>query len=70
MTKMKNVKVASLTTDLFKNLMEAASAGFEHDCRQACRGLRVSMAVNAFGMGKLIPNNLASESGPETSSRL
>lgn len=70
MIKMKNVKVPSLAIVPFGHLMEAASAGFEHDCRQARRGLRVSMAVNVFGIGTLIPNNWASEDAPEANSQL
>lgn len=58
---MKNSKVSALTSDYFQHLMEQASAGFELDCKQACRGLRVSMAVNVFGMGTLLPNNFADE---------
>ncbi|MFJ3366560.1 hypothetical protein [Pseudomonas sp. NPDC086251] len=45
--------------DLFQSVMAEASAGFELDCRQACRGLRVSMAVNVFGIGTILPNNLS-----------
>lgn len=58
---MKDTKVSALTADHFEHLMEQASAGFELDCKQACRGLRVSMAVNVFGMGTLLPNNFADE---------
>lgn len=58
---MKNSKVSALTSDYFQHLMEQASAGFELDCKQACRGLRVSMAVKVFGMGTLLPNNFADE---------
>ncbi|MBC3209435.1 hypothetical protein HU755_21760 [Pseudomonas sp. SWRI111] len=58
---MKNSKVSTLTSHHFEQLLEQASAGFELDCKQACRGLRVSMAVNVFGMGTLLPNNFADE---------
>lgn len=46
---------------LFESFMEEARAAFELDCSQACRGLKVSMAVNVFGVGTLLPNNLADE---------
>ncbi|MDR6162561.1 hypothetical protein [Pseudomonas fluorescens] len=58
---MKSSKVLALTSEHFQRLMEQASAGFELDCRQACRGLKVSMAVNVFGLGTLLPNNFAEE---------
>lgn len=45
--------------DFFQSVMAEARAGFELDCRQACRGLRVSMAVNVFGIGTILPNNLS-----------
>lgn len=67
---MKNVKVSSLAIEPFGHLMEAASAGFEHDCRQARRGLRMSVAVNVFGIGTLIPNNSASEDAPQAIKQL
>jgi hypothetical protein len=67
---MKNVKVSSLAIEPFGHLMEAASAGFEHDCRQARRGLRMSVAVNVFGIGALIPNNSASEDAPQANKQL
>ena len=50
---MKNSKVLALTSEHFQRLMEHAYAGFELDCKQACRGLKVSMAVNVFGLGIL-----------------
>ncbi|MED7669911.1 hypothetical protein GXB78_22125 [Pseudomonas moraviensis subsp. stanleyae] len=58
---MKSSKVLALTSEHFQHLMEQASAGFELDCKQACRGLKVSMAVNVFGLGTLMPNNFADE---------
>lgn len=58
---MKNIKRSTLTFDPFQHLMDHASAGFELDCKQACRGFKVHMAVKVFGMGRLIPNNLADE---------
>ncbi|UVL48295.1 hypothetical protein LOY57_11025 [Pseudomonas moraviensis] len=58
---MKRSKVLALTSEHFQRLMEQASAGFELDCRQACRGLKVSMAVNVFGLGTLLPNSFADE---------
>lgn len=39
--------------------MDDTLAGFELDCRQARRGFKVSMAVKVFGVGSLLPNNLA-----------
>jgi len=67
---MKNVKVSSLAIEPFGHLMEAASAGFEHDCRQARRDLRMSVAVNVSGIGTLIPNNSASEDAPQANKQL
>ena len=32
--------------------------GFEQEARTACRGFQVSMAVNVFGVGSLLENNL------------
>ncbi len=58
---MKNSKILALTSEHFQRLMEHAYAGFELDCKQACRGLKVSMAVKVFGMGRLLPNNFADE---------
>ncbi|MDR7054277.1 hypothetical protein J2W70_001627 [Pseudomonas koreensis] len=58
---MKNSKVSALTSEHFQRLMEHAYAGFELDCKQACRGLKVSMAVNVFGLGTLMPNNFADD---------
>lgn len=55
------MKAALLNSDHFQHLMDAACAGFEVDCKQACRGLKVSIAVKVFGMGTLIPNNFADE---------
>lgn len=39
-------------------LMRHALAGFEVDSRQACRALRVCMAVKGFGLGTLLENDL------------
>lgn len=64
---MKSSKVLALTSEHFQRLMEQASAGFELDCRQACRGLKVSMAVNVFGLGTLLPNNFADETAVQPS---
>lgn len=58
---MKNIKTNPLSSDPFQHLMEEACARFELDCKQACRGLKVSIAVKVFGMGTLIPNNFADE---------
>lgn len=60
---MKSNKRSTLTFDPFQHLMDHASAGFELDCKQACRGFKVHMAVKIFGMGRLIPNNLADVDG-------
>jgi hypothetical protein len=35
-----------------------AVSSFEVDSLRACRALRVSMAVNVFGVGTLLPNDL------------
>ncbi|MBV4484561.1 hypothetical protein HU727_003030 [Pseudomonas sp. SWRI153] len=58
---MKNVKDSQPTADPSQQLLEKASAAFERDCQQACRRLRVHIALNVFGVGTLIPNNLADE---------
>ncbi|WLG93849.1 hypothetical protein [Pseudomonas sp. FP198] len=58
---MENEELSAPTSRTVQRIMAAACAGFEHDCRQARKGLRVSMAVNVFGMGTLIPNNLADD---------
>ncbi|WP_256808724.1 hypothetical protein [Pseudomonas siliginis] len=58
---MKSSKVLALTSEHFQRLMEHAYAGFELDCIQACRGLKVSMAVNVFDLGTLLPNNFADQ---------
>lgn len=34
--------------------------GFEVDAMRACRGFQVAMAVNVFGVGTLLPNDLPS----------
>ena len=39
--------------------MANALAGFEMDCKMACRGMKVSMAVKVFGVGTLLPNDLS-----------
>jgi hypothetical protein len=39
--------------------MSHALSAFEADSTAACRALKVSMAVNVFGVGTLLPNNLA-----------
>lgn len=58
---MKNIKGTPLSSEPFHHLMLEACARFELDCKQACRGLKVSIAVKVFGMGTLIPNNFADE---------
>lgn len=64
---MKSSKVLALTSEHFQRLMEHAYAGFELDCKQACRGLKISMAVNVFGLGTLLPNNFADEATARSS---
>ncbi|VVM43713.1 hypothetical protein PS645_00383 [Pseudomonas fluorescens] len=49
--------------DHFNKVMDRAFAGFEHDCRQACRGLKVYMAAIIFGVGTLLPNDLSDRDG-------
>ncbi|CAG8865754.1 hypothetical protein PS627_01673 [Pseudomonas fluorescens] len=39
-------------------LMLHALAGFEVDSRMACRALRVSLAMQGFGVGTLLDNDL------------
>jgi len=41
-----------------------AVSSFEVDSLQACRALRVSMAVNVFGVGTLLPNELGDRADP------
>lgn len=40
-----------------------ALSGFELDSRQARRALRVSIAINGFGVGTLLPNDLGDRAG-------
>lgn len=54
-TRKKSGYVAAIEHD---RLMRQALAGFEVDSRQACRALRVSMAIQAFGVGTLLENDL------------
>ena len=54
-TRKKSGHVASIEQD---RLMQHALAGFEVESRQACRALRVSMAIHAFGVGTLLENDL------------
>lgn len=49
----------SAAEDLFGKIMTEAAAGYELYCRQACRGLKVYMAVNVFGIGTILPNDLS-----------
>ena len=41
--------------------MHAALEGFELESRQACRALRISIAIDGFGVGSLLPNELPVE---------
>lgn len=54
-TRKKAGPAASIEHD---RLMRQALAGFEVDSRQACRALRVSMAIHVFGVGTLLENDL------------
>ena len=47
------------TLSLSPPWMANALAGFEMDCKMACRGMKVSMAVKVFGVGTLLPNDLS-----------
>ena len=49
---------AATSSDLPSWMRHALSA-FEADSTAACRALQVSMAVKVFGVGILLPNNLA-----------
>lgn len=49
---------AAIPSDIPSWMRHALSA-FEADSNAACRALKVSMAVNVFGVGPLLPNNLA-----------
>lgn len=49
---------AATLSDLPSWMRHALSA-FEADSTAACRALQVSMAVKVFGVGILLPNNLA-----------
>ncbi|TGY18631.1 hypothetical protein PSH61_13700 [Pseudomonas rhodesiae] len=55
---MKETNVSAPVAGFFQNMMEKACAAFDLDARQARRELRVSMAVNTFGMGTLNPKDL------------
>lgn len=39
-------------------LFSSSLQGFEVDAINACRGFQVAMAVNVFGVGTLLPNDL------------
>lgn len=41
-----------------KRFFSSSLQGFENDAISACRGFQVAMAVNIFGVGTLLPNNL------------
>lgn len=58
---MTKIKASLQISNPLQHLMEEAYARFELDCKQACRGLKVSVAVTVFGIGTLIPNNFAHE---------
>lgn len=45
--------------EFFGKVMDQASAGYALYCRQACRGLKIYMAVHVFGVGTLLPNDLS-----------
>lgn len=42
----------------FERPMQSALAEFEMDSRLACRALKVSIAMNGFGVGSVLPNDL------------
>lgn len=46
-----------------------AVSSFEVDSLQACRALRVSMAVNIFGVGTVLPNDLGDRAEPSRRSQ-
>lgn len=54
-TRKKSGSAGSIEHD---RLMQQALAGFEVDSRQACRALRVCMAMKTFGVGTLLENDL------------
>ena len=51
------------TLSLAPPWMANALAGFEMDCKMACRGMKVLMAVKVFGVGTLLPNDLSDRPG-------
>lgn len=55
----KNARIANLYVEpsWYLHAVEA----FESDSSQARRALVVSMAVNVFGVGKLLPNELGND---------
>lgn len=56
--------------DHIERIMTKASDSYELECRVTCRALKVSIAINGFGLGILLPNNLADDIlTPEGSAR-
>lgn len=55
-----NTSQVSMTRQPAKvaRLFSSSLQGFEIDAIRACRGFQVAMAVNVFGVGTLLPNNL------------
>lgn len=47
-------------------LFASSLQGFEIDAIRACRGLQVTMAVNVFGVGTLLPNTLPTRGTTES----
>ncbi|WP_431034780.1 hypothetical protein [Pseudomonas yamanorum] len=51
----------------FEGIMRTACDSYDYECRENCRGLKVNIAVNIFGVGTLIPNDLGEELTSKTS---
>lgn len=45
--------------DYIERIMTKAYESYKLECRVTCRALKVSIAINEFGLGVLLPNNLA-----------
>ncbi|WPP01694.1 hypothetical protein SFA35_10240 [Pseudomonas sp. HR96] len=52
--KSSELRAAKTMAQLYSSSLQA----FENEAVLACRALQVTMAINTFGVGKLLPNNL------------
>lgn len=55
---MKNPTISPSAPQQQPRWIDHALAAFEMESTQICRGFRASVAVNVFGVGTLLPNDL------------